>query len=162
MVLVVVSNHLAILPSAVKQCLDDLASHLVLAGKDVFQAAVEAFRPQVIAAHRIDHPYADAHAAGGAFPMLPKIAVTGPNKHPLYETLIAAQAEAEFTENSALLKLLPQREPEPGVIHWNFEKFLIGRDGAVLARFAPDTRPEDETVVHAIERALAASEGRIN
>ena len=93
---------------------------------------------------------------GVEFPMFAKIAVTGPDKHPLYETLIAAQPEAEFKEDSALLKHLPQREAEPGGIHWNFEKFLIGRDGAVLARFAPDTKPEDETVVRAIEMALAA------
>ena len=90
------------------------------------------------------------------FPMFSKIAVTGPDKHPLYKALIAARPEAEFKPDSALLKRLPQREAEPGGIHWNFEKFLLGRDGAVLARFAPDTKPEDNTVARAIEASLAA------
>jgi len=37
---------------------------------------------------------------------------------------------------------------------WNFEKFLVGRDGSVIGRFAPDMTPEDPTVVAAIEAAL--------
>jgi glutathione peroxidase len=93
---------------------------------------------------------------GVEFPMFAKIAVTGANKHPLYEALISARPEAEFKPDSKLLKRLPQREVEPGGIHWNFEKFLVGRDGAVVARFAPDTKPEDDTVLRAIEMALAA------
>jgi glutathione peroxidase len=93
---------------------------------------------------------------GVEFPMFAKIAVTGPDKHPLYKALIAARPEAEFKPDSRLLKQLPPRAADPGGIHWNFEKFLVGRDGAVVARFAPDTRPEDETVVRAIETALAA------
>ena len=93
---------------------------------------------------------------GVEFPMFSKIVVTGPDKHPLYEALISALPETEFKSDSKLLKRLPQREAEPGGIHWNFEKFLIGRDGSVIARFAPDTKPEDESVVRAIETALAA------
>lgn len=93
---------------------------------------------------------------GVEFPMFSKIAVTGPDKHPLYKALIEARPEAEFKPDSGLLKRLPQREAEPGGIHWNFEKFLVGRDGTVLARFAPDTKPEDETILKAIETALAA------
>jgi glutathione peroxidase len=42
----------------------------------------------------------------------------------------------------------------PGDITWNFEKFLVGKDGRVLARFAPRTAPDDPTVVQAIEKAL--------
>ena len=42
-----------------------------------------------------------------------------------------------------------------GGISWNFEKFLVGRDGAVAARFAPRTAPDDPAVVEAIQRALA-------
>ena len=95
---------------------------------------------------------------GVEFPMFSKVSVTGPGKHLLYEKLIEAQPKAEFKPDSALLKRLPQREAEPGGIHWNFEKFLVGRDGSVLARFTPVTKPEDETVVRAIETALAAQE----
>lgn len=42
----------------------------------------------------------------------------------------------------------------PGDITWNFEKFLVGKDGRVLARFSPSTLPDDAKVVSAIEKAL--------
>ena len=44
--------------------------------------------------------------------------------------------------------------PEPGIL-WNFEKFLIGRDGAVIARFSPEVTPDDPTLVAAVESALS-------
>jgi len=44
--------------------------------------------------------------------------------------------------------------PAPEVL-WNFEKFLIGRDGRVLERFEPDVAPDDPRLVAAIDRALA-------
>jgi glutathione peroxidase len=91
---------------------------------------------------------------GVDFPMFSKITVKGPDKHPLYRELIAAEPVAEFKPGSYFAKAA-QPGAEQGGIHWNFEKFLIGRDGSVVARFAPDTKPEDETVVQAIERALA-------
>jgi glutathione peroxidase len=47
--------------------------------------------------------------------------------------------------------------PEPEIL-WNFEKFLVGRDGTVVARFAPDAAPESDAIVSAIERELFASE----
>ena len=47
----------------------------------------------------------------------------------------------------------PNEEPE---VLWNFEKFLIGRDGKVVGRFSPDTAPDDPALVAAIEQALAA------
>ncbi|MET0430621.1 MAG: glutathione peroxidase [Microvirga sp.] len=93
---------------------------------------------------------------GVAFPMFAKIAVTGPNTHPLYRTLVEALPEAAFKDDSKLLQRLPQSDRIKGEIHWNFEKFLVDRNGAVVARFAPDTIPEDEAIVHAIETALAA------
>jgi glutathione peroxidase len=43
----------------------------------------------------------------------------------------------------------------PGDITWNFEKFLLGKDGRVLARFSPRTAPDDPTIVQAIEKALS-------
>ena len=46
--------------------------------------------------------------------------------------------------------------PEPEVL-WNFEKFLVGRDGNVVARFTPDTAPDDPAVTAAIEDALRES-----
>jgi glutathione peroxidase len=89
---------------------------------------------------------------GVDFPMFAKIAVTGPDRHPLYDALTAARPEAEFKPGSTFLGR--HAPAEPGGIHWNFEKFLIGRDGTVVGRFGPDTKPEDETIVRAVEAAL--------
>ena len=47
-------------------------------------------------------------------------------------------------------------EGHTGDIRWNFEKFLIGRDGSVIARFAPQVEPDDAAVVGAIEQAIGA------
>ncbi|WP_166365363.1 glutathione peroxidase [Pseudomonas akapageensis] len=74
---------------------------------------------------------------GVTFPLSQKLEVNGPHRHSLY-TLLAGEG-AEF----------------PGDITWNFEKFLVGKDGRVLARFSPRTTPDDATVVQAIEKALA-------
>ena len=93
------------------------------------------------------------------FPLYSKIAVTGPDKHPLYKTLIAEKPEARSlpgTDFRAALRghgITPTEAPE---VLWNFEKFLIGRDGQVLRRFAPDTAPDADKLVAAIEAALAA------
>ena len=76
---------------------------------------------------------------GVTFPMFAKIDVNGPDRHPLYEQLTKV-ADAEG---------------KAGEIQWNFEKFLIGPDGTVLARFRPLTEPEAPEVVSAIESSLA-------
>jgi glutathione peroxidase len=58
-----------------------------------------------------------------------------------------------------LYKTLTSTDTQPvgkGDISWNFEKFLIGRDGQVLARFSPRTKPDDPEVIQAIEKALAS------
>ncbi len=90
------------------------------------------------------------------FPMFAKIAVTGEGTHPLYRTLIDAQpaatGEGPLREKLAGLGLPPN--PAPGIL-WNFEKFLVGRDGQVLARFSPDVTPDDPRLREAVERALA-------
>lgn len=74
---------------------------------------------------------------GVTFPMSSKLEVNGPDRHQLYRLL--AGEGAEF----------------PGDITWNFEKFLMGKDGRVLARFSPRTAPDDPSVIQAIEKALA-------
>ena len=95
------------------------------------------------------------------FPLFSKIAVTGPGKHPLYAALIAAKPEhvvygpwREGLTDYAAKNGFPPPNPLPELL-WNFEKFLIGRDGKVLARFAPDTPPDDPRITEAIEAALA-------
>jgi glutathione peroxidase len=91
-----------------------------------------------------------------AFPMFSKITVTGADKHPLYEALTkaapVAQGDAEgFRERLRGYGMTPNAEPE---VLWNFEKFLIARDGSVAGRFAPTTTPDDPALVDAIEAAL--------
>jgi len=75
---------------------------------------------------------------GVSFPMFEKIEVNGPGRHPLYAELTA----------------VPDASGEAGDIQWNFEKFLIGPDGTVIARFRPMTEPEDPAIVSAIEANL--------
>ena len=95
---------------------------------------------------------------GVDFPMYDKITVVGAEKHPLYKLLIAAQPEAvstadvPFAENLKKYGISPNAAPE---LLWNFEKFLVGRSGDVVVRFAPDTKPSDPALVDAIEAELA-------
>ena len=76
---------------------------------------------------------------GVTFPMFEKIEVNGPGRHPIYTELTA----------------VPDAGGEAGDIQWNFEKFLVSRDGKVLARFRPQTEPEAPEVIEAIESSLA-------
>jgi glutathione peroxidase len=94
---------------------------------------------------------------GVSFPMFAKMTVVGEDKHPLYKALTAAvpvaQGDGEsFREKLRGYGMTPNPEPE---VLWNFEKFLIARDGSVAARFAPTTPPDDATLVSAIEAELA-------
>jgi len=72
------------------------------------------------------------------FPMFDKIEVNGANRHPLYVALAG------------------DTSPFPGNITWNFNKFLIGRDGTIIKRFDSKATPESPEVTQAIEAALAA------
>jgi len=100
---------------------------------------------------------------GVDFPMFSKIPVTGPNTHPLYESLIAAQPKASSPGRDAFRENLDgflsskhngaTTNPEPGIL-WNFEKFLVDRNGRAVARFSPEILPDDPMVISAIESAL--------
>ena len=72
------------------------------------------------------------------FPLFDKLEVNGPNRHPLYVMLAGNDS------------------PFPGDIGWNFTKFVIGRDGKILNRFASPVKPDSVEVTKAIETALAA------
>ena len=76
---------------------------------------------------------------GVTFPLFEKIEVNGEDRHPLYEELTSHADD----------------EGEAGDIQWNFEKFLISHDGAVVRRFRPMTTPEDPALVSAVEEQLA-------
>jgi len=97
---------------------------------------------------------------GVDFPLFDKITVVGPEKHPLYAALIAAQPTAEtvneptWREKLKGFGITPNPEPE---LLWNFEKFLVSRTGEVVKRFAPDTAPDAPALVAAIEAELAKS-----
>jgi len=75
---------------------------------------------------------------GVTFPMMEKIEVNGPERHPIY-TELTAVADAEGAS---------------GDIRWNFEKFLISTDGNIVARFSPMVAPDDPSLVAAIENLL--------
>ncbi|MCX5333393.1 MULTISPECIES: glutathione peroxidase [unclassified Streptomyces] len=76
---------------------------------------------------------------GVTFPLTEKVEVNGEGRHALYERLVG----------------FADAEGHTGDIRWNFEKFLIGRDGTVVARFSPQTEPESDELVAAVEAQLA-------
>jgi len=80
---------------------------------------------------------------GVTFPMFAKISVKGKHIHPLYAFLTSQETNPNFG----------------GAISWNFNKFLIGRDGAILGRFGSRTKPDDKELIAAVEQALIAQSG---
>jgi glutathione peroxidase len=74
-----------------------------------------------------------------SFPLFAKVKVLGADKHPLYQFLTSQQTQPEG----------------PGEVAWNFGKFLVGKDGQVVARFSPKTAPDAPEVLKAIEKATA-------
>jgi glutathione peroxidase len=90
------------------------------------------------------------------FPLFEKIEVNGPSRHPLYSALIEAQPEA-LEANDAFRKRLESKgvkKAHDSDIFWNFEKFLIARDGRVVGRFAPAVTVDDPLLRDAIDREL--------
>ena len=77
---------------------------------------------------------------GVTFPLMEKIDVNGAGQHPIYSEL----------------NQVADGEGHTGDVRWNFEKFLLGPDGSVLARFRPRTVPDDPEVLAAIEKHLPA------
>jgi glutathione peroxidase len=90
------------------------------------------------------------------FPLFAKISVAGEDQHPLYTELTrqapAADGKEEFRANLRGYGMTPTEDPD---VLWNFEKFLVSRDGKVVARFAPLVRPDDPGLLQAIERELS-------
>ena len=77
---------------------------------------------------------------GVTFPMFSKIAVTGADKAPLYKFLTEASTNAPFA----------------GEVQWNFEKFLVARDGKIVGRFRSGIAPDSDEMTRAIETQLTA------
>ncbi len=96
---------------------------------------------------------------GVKFPMFEKIVVKGKGRHPLYDYLTAALPESHGKGHklmSGILALTGKGPKQKGDILWNFEKFVVSRDGKVVARFAPTVDPNDPDLIAAIERELTA------
>lgn len=90
------------------------------------------------------------------FPIFSKITVKGDEKHPLYKQLIASSPAP--TGDGPMRELLQSRGipvSDNGEVLWNFEKFLVGRNGKIVARFAPDVTPDDPRLVTAVANELA-------
>lgn len=91
-----------------------------------------------------------------SFPLFAKISVADEDKHPLYQALITAQperiGEGPWKKDLIEYGLTPNEPPE---VLWNFEKFLINKQGEVVARFAPDITAEDPRLIAAIDAELA-------
>lgn len=89
------------------------------------------------------------------FPVASKISVKGGDQHPLYAALTEAEPEAQGEgPMRERLKGYGIETGAPSEVLWNFEKFLIGRDGRVIARFAPDVTADDPRLTAAIDKAL--------
>lgn len=73
---------------------------------------------------------------------------------PLMAKVVVAAGETQ----APLYRYLTKESPFPGKISWNFNKFLIGRDGQVVARFGSQTTPDDAELLAAVDKALAAGD----
>lgn len=79
---------------------------------------------------------------GVTFPMFEKISVKGDDQHALYQYLTSKETNPEFG----------------GKIEWNFNKFLISREGRIIDRFGSRTKPQDEKLISALNEALGVSQ----
>lgn len=94
---------------------------------------------------------------GVKFPMFEKIVVKGADINPLYQYLTSTKPVANSPQGSAFEDKLKgyglTREKKTDIL-WNFEKFLVGKNGEVIERFNPDVTPDSSTITNAIESAL--------
>jgi glutathione peroxidase len=91
------------------------------------------------------------------FPLFSKISVKGDDQHPLYKYLIEERSETDINNGEGFverLKNFGHTKETPTEVLWNFEKFLIGKKGEVVARIAPDVTPDDPRVAEKIAAEL--------
>ncbi len=88
---------------------------------------------------------------GVTFPMTEKIEVNGEGRHPLYADL----TRTDYTDDGG--RSFSGTDPDPAVVIWNFEKFLLDAAGVAVARFAPGTTPDDPLLVEAVERVVGGA-----
>jgi len=80
---------------------------------------------------------------GVSFDMFAKLSVKGQDQAPLYKFLTGHPDKAIA-----------------GDVQWNFQKYVVGRDGTVIAKFGPKTAPDASELIAVIEKALAANTGK--
>ncbi len=90
------------------------------------------------------------------FPLFSKISVKGDDQHQLYHYLTETKPDTDVNDGEleAKLKGYGAVRSNPGEVLWNFEKFLVGKDGRIAARFAPDVTPDDERLIEKVEEEI--------
>ncbi len=90
------------------------------------------------------------------FPLFSKISVKGDDQHQLYHYLTEAKPDTDVNDGGLEenLKGYGSERSKPSEVLWNFEKFLVGKNGKVVARFAPDVTAEDERLIEKVESQL--------
>ncbi len=91
------------------------------------------------------------------FPLFSKISVKGGDQHQLYHYLTETKPETDVNDGGLEEKLkgYGSVRSQPSEVLWNFEKFLVGKNGEIAARFAPDVTPDDERLTAKVEEELA-------
>jgi glutathione peroxidase len=91
------------------------------------------------------------------FPLFSKISVKGDDQHQLYHYLTETKPDTDVNDGGLEEKLkgFGSARSTPNEVLWNFEKFLIGKNGEIAARFAPDVTATDERLVAKLEEELA-------
>lgn len=91
------------------------------------------------------------------FPLFSKISVKGDDQHELYKYLTETKPETDINDGDfeEKLKGYGSERSESSEVLWNFEKFLIGKNGEIAARFAPDVTADDKRLREKLEAELA-------
>ena len=91
------------------------------------------------------------------FPVMKKIIVKGEGQHPLYKALTETKPEATIDPDSKFLGMLKDNNLLSGEAHdikWNFEKFLVSKDGTIINRYSPDITPDHDLILKDIKANL--------
>jgi glutathione peroxidase len=91
------------------------------------------------------------------FPMFAKLSTKGDDQHPLYKYLTETKPETDVNDGDLEEKLkgFGSVRSTPSEVLWNFEKFLVSKDGEIVARFAPDVKPDDSRLVEKLEAEIS-------
>jgi glutathione peroxidase len=90
------------------------------------------------------------------FPMFSKLSTKGGDQHQLYKYLTETKPDTDVNDGDLeeRLKGYGSVRSTPNEVLWNFEKFLVSKNGEITARFAPDVKPDDSRLVSKVEEEL--------